>query len=87
MDINTEKNEGLFILQNYTPDPHSSSNYWLASPFYNGYERYLYNVGKDGTISREDGYNYGPYGVRPIISISGVKMIQEEGSYIWKIIE
>ncbi len=87
LQINTEKSKGLFILQNYTPDPHSSSNYWLASPFYNGYERYLYYVDGSGGSTREDGYNAGPFGVRPIISISGVKMIQEEGSYIWKIIK
>ena len=86
-DIITEEKQGLFILQNYTPDPHNNSNYWLASPFYNGYERYLYNVTNDGDVTREDGYNYGPFGIRPIISISGVKMIQEEGSYIWKVIK
>ena len=82
-----EEKLGLFKLQQYTPDIHNTTNYWLASPYYSGYDRYLYYVGGDGVMRREDGYNYGPYGVRPVISISGVKMIQEEGSYVWKITE
>lgn len=53
----TDKKTGLFLLQQYTPDIHTTSYYWLASPYGNGYERYLYYVGGTGGIDREDGWN------------------------------
>ena len=77
---------GLFILQNYTPDEHSSGWYWLASPWPSNYA--LNYVSYSGNCNDRD-YIYGGYachGLRPVISISGVQLQRMEGnSNVWKI--
>ncbi len=79
----TDKRTGLFILKKYIPDVHNSGYYWLASPY--PYSRdnkmyYVYNSG--GGI---DYTNYMVYGLRPVISISNVKL-QLKGN-VWKIVK
>ena len=76
----TDKRTGLFTLQNYTPDKHNSGYYWLASPYSsNNYLVHLVNY--SGSI-----YDYydGTYGLRPVVSISNVKL--ELHSNVWQIV-
>ena len=82
-----EDKVGLFILQNYTPDKHSSGFYWLASP-YPGNDFAVRTVRSDGNVSYYyGGDHYNHYdGLRPVISISGVQLQRMEGnSNVWKI--
>ena len=78
---------GLFILQNYTPDKHSSGFYWLASP-YPGNDFAVRTVRSDGNVSYYFGGDHHNHydGLRPVISISGVQLQRMEGnSNVWKI--
>ena len=79
----TEPRTGLFTLQNYKPDVHSSSTsayYWLASPNPSS-TLGVRNVNYSGNI---DHYSYGSNGVRPVVSISNVHM--RLNGHVWEII-
>ena len=78
----TDSRTGLFILQNYTPDAHSSAIYWLASPPL-GNNIGVRNVYQNGSISINGAI--GTNGLRPVISISNVKL-QLKGN-VWKIVK
>ena len=78
-----ERAKGIFVLENLDIDKHTSGSYWLASPDtsrpYN-----LRAVWAKGNISDEQTNTYGyRYGVRPVVSISNVNVIYEDG--MWKI--
>ena len=74
----SEDINGLFTLQNYGPDVHSSSSgaYWLATRDSTSSTRLCYweNVGLND-------WSFGLYGVRPVIYMSGVKM--EKNGKVW----
>ena len=76
--------KGLFILQNYTPDKHTSSHYWLASPYPSSNDS-VYNVYFGGSVgNRRSLYR----GVRPVVSMTNVKMQRKAGnSHVWEIVE
>ena len=77
--------KGLFKLSYYTPVSYTSSaRCWIASPmpYNNAQLRYL---GYQGSTTA-GAYNESK-GLRPIISITGVKMKREAGSHVWKIVE
>ena len=75
----TDKGPGLFKLQDYTPDVHNTGWYWLASPYpSNSYDvRYVYY---GGNVNDND---FGYAGVRPVVSMTGVKMEKRNG--VWRI--
>ena len=77
----TDAAEGLFTLQNLAIDPHNSGSYWLASPMYDNYNN-LRAVNYNGSVCNNDG-SLGIYSVRPIVSISNVQVLFEDG--MWKI--
>ena len=78
-----DKRTGLFKLLEYVPDKHSlDCHYWLASPK-QGYTQNLRVLYYNGTV-KDSGY-YGIYGLRPVISISNVKL-QLKGN-VWKIVK
>ena len=68
---------GLFKLNGYTPDPHpyNSGEYWLASPDKNS-SAHVYFVTYDGIVAS----NITNLGVRPVVSMSGVKLEQMAGN-------
>ena len=73
--------KGLFILNNYTPDIHISSKYWIASPDATS-DSGLYIVSVDGTKSvggtdSDQGKSY--YGIRPVITIKNVNLEKKPG--------
>ena len=74
-----DKRAGLFRLNDYIPDPHISCVYWLASPRGTLDLRY---VGGEGKIN--DGMRMTVYGLRPVITIVGVKL-QKNGN-VWQIV-
>ena len=75
--------KGIFILQNYTPDKHTSGAYWLASPDLYDYAFVLY-VYYSGSV---DHFN-GCMGVRPVVSMTNVKMQRKAGnSHVWEIVD
>ena len=82
---NADKRKGLFRLDQYDPDKHSSSGYyWLASPCdVSGYGSNLRYIDYRGIIGYTDFLL--AYGVRPVISISNVKL-QLKGN-VWKIVK
>ena len=75
--------KGLFILQNYTPDKHTTGWYLLASPIPgNGSVRDVYYNGY--VIGSNNFY----LGVRPVVSMTNVKMQRKAGnSHVWEIVE
>ena len=77
-----DKKVGLFKLNDYTPDVHSSGYYWLANHRADkDKDYYLYNVPSDGFV----GVGYGfASGLRPVISITGVRL-QKNGN-VWQIV-
>ena len=77
--------KGLFILENYTPDKHTNSYYWLASPHV-GYDSYVCYVNYSGSNYGSTRNVYG--GVRPVVSMTNVKMQRKAGnSHVWEIVE
>lgn len=81
----TDKRPGLFRLDQYTKDSinHDSSWYMLASPCsWNTNNVHVVSFG--GTIGDD---SEGVYGVRPLVSLSGVTLKREAGSHVWKIVE
>lgn len=71
-------------MQNYTPDKHTSGYYWLASPTPNS-ENDVRIVKWDGSISGASNH-YGCEGVRPVVSITNVKLQRNnENGNIWEI--
>ena len=77
--------KGLFILQNYTPDKHNDSYYWLASPDPSDYDNVRY-VGYNGGVGEWGYIVY--YGVRPVVSMTNVKMQRKAGnSHVWEIVD
>ena len=87
---NADKRRGLFRLDKYTPDVHSTGYYLLASPHSRGYDNATYTdyrnfirfVGYEGKFYA---HFDGTYGLRPVISISNVKL-QLKGN-VWKIVK
>ena len=78
----TDKRIGLFKLNDYIYDITTKSKiYWLSSP-YGSDSDILYSVDYDGSIN---GRNSNACGLRPIISISNVKL-QLKGN-VWKIVK
>ncbi len=76
----SDKRPGLFTLQNYTPDKHTTGYYWLASP-YPSDANYVRSVNYNGNIN----YSHGnAHGVRPVVSISNVHM--KLNGHVWEII-
>ncbi len=80
---NADKRKGLFRLDQYNPDKHSSGRYWLASP------TSTYSANRELRCVTAEG-GFGDYysqtnGLRPIISISNVKL-QLKGN-VWKIVK
>ena len=76
---------GLFILQNYTKDKHTTGTYWLGSP-YNRYpfaETGVYwvsNIFVSGNTRSHEG-------LRPVVSMTKVKMQKKaENSHVWEIL-
>ncbi len=81
----TSDKKGLFILQNYTPDKHNDSYYWLASPDPSDYDNVRY-VGYNGGVGEWGYIVY--YGVRPVVSMTNVKMQRKAGnSHVWEIVD
>ena len=79
-----EDKKGLFILQNYTPDKHIPGYYWLASPISGG-NYYVYRVRYNGDVGTSDSSSNG---VRPVVSMTNVKMQRKAGnSHVWEIVE
>ena len=82
---NADKRKGLFRLDQYDPDIHGlnySGHYWLASPHGSYGKSFFYHVSYYGAISFS---NDSDIGIRPVISISNVKL-QLKGN-VWKIVE
>ena len=84
----TDGDTGLFYLRNLATENsnfgYTSSTtcpYWLGSPSTSG-AYYLYGVYYSGSISSDYGYTYG---VRPVVSISGVTMTQNQSTGVWTI--
>lgn len=77
----SDKRTGLFILENYTKDTHRSATYWLASPDPDDWYDVL-SVYSSGSINKSGGDN--ARGVRPVISISNVKL--ELNGNVWQIV-
>ena len=76
--------KGLFILQNYTPDKHTSGYYWLASPDPSDNSLVCY-VYYNGNVYSNDS---SCYGVRPVVSMTNVKMQRKAGnSHVWEIVD
>ncbi len=76
-----DKKKGLFKLSDYTPDAHTSGYYWLVYP-YPLNDSGLRLVHPDGGI----GYlNDSICGVRPVVSISGVKL--KLNGHVWEIVK
>ena len=76
-----DKKPGLFKLNDYKPDVHNSGLYWLASPIpYYSYDlRYvLYNGNITSSFSSTSG-------VRPVVSISGVKL--KLNGHVWEFVK
>lgn len=75
----TDKGPGLFKLNDYTPDAYDTKWYWLASP----------NLSDDGRMCIVDYYGYidsnlsNCLGLRPVVSMTGVKMEKRNG--VWRI--
>ena len=77
----SDKRQGLFILDNYTPEHNTSYKYFrLASP-YTYTNDSIWGVMNNGRIT----YGSGCAGVRPVISISNVRM--KLNGHVWEIIE
>ena len=75
-----DKRAGLFKLNDYTPDVHSSGcSYHLANPVINSF---LNTVMYDGTVATPT--DVWVYGLRPVIVITGVKL-QKNGN-VWQIV-
>ena len=76
--------KGLFILQNYTPDKHTNSLYWLASPD-PSFGSDVYYVYCNGSVTS---LNSSYIGVRPVVSMTNVKMQRKAGnSHVWEIVD
>ena len=76
--------KGLFILQNYTPDKHTTGWYWLASPN-PSYDYDVRFVNYGGAVDLISSYCLG---VRPVVSMTNVKMQRKAGnSHVWEIVE
>ena len=75
---------GLYVLKNYTPNTYTGGEQcWLASPVgVNALQ--IRNLSSQGTINQN---HTTAFGVRPVITITGVKMKREAGSHVWKIVE
>ena len=72
---------GLFRLDKLG---YTNSVYWLASP-YTGGDGFVYYVYYNGSVLNINSYDYG---VRPVVSMSGVTMQKTtttEGTTLWKI--
>ena len=72
-----ERAQGLFTLQNLSINPHSNSSYWLASPLT---QHNIERVMQNGVTTWG---NRITVGVRPVVSISNVQVVLEDG--MWKI--
>lgn len=77
---NTEQKIGLFKLDLYTPDIHNKGDYLLASPNPSVYGQ-IYSVNYNGLIGTAA---IGVSGLRPVISITGVKL--EKNEHVWQIV-
>ena len=80
-----DKREGLFRLEDYTPDVHRSFGeyYWLATPYDMNNYHSIYIVNYFGNINVFTTYDYSGQGLRPVISMNGVTM--EKDGELWKI--
>ena len=80
-----DKREGLFRLEDYTPDVHRSFGeyYWLATPYDMNNYHSIYIVNYFGNINAFTTYDYSRQGLRPVISVNGVTM--EKDGELWKI--
>ena len=76
---------GLFILQNYAKDKHTTGRYWLGSPcpsITNGVH-FVYCSGDVGSNGDSSDYS----GLRPVVSMTKVKMQKKaENSHVWEIL-
>lgn len=78
---------GLFILQNYTKDKHKSGWYWLGSP-YSSYADGLISVYYNGDVENNDSRIGAYIGLRPVVSMTKVKMQRKTGNrHVWKIVD
>ncbi len=78
----SDKRPGLFTLQNYTPDKHTTGYYWLASAYTSNINSGVCLVNYDGSIYNSD---HPAEGVRPVVSISNVHM--KLRGHVWEIID
>ncbi len=84
--VNPGDKKGLFILKDYTPDPHSTGIYWVASPMV-GHASSVIGINFSGSTSNS--YDYAMCrGVRPVVSLTNVKLkIKNGNSHVWEIVD